>query len=122
MIALISQADVIKGEALLQMLASSFDLIVVTTRFPEDGSRKITEICEIDTKVTTNEAGMPHLAVRPIWKFFADEFTTQGAKVRGEWKKVGEVSRERRTKHNLDMITLKKWDDLRNLYQIKGDN
>ena len=122
MIALISQADVIKGEALLQMLASSFDLIVVTTRFPEDGSRKITEICEIDTKVTTNEAGMPHLAVRPIWKFFADEFTTQGAKVRGEWKKVGEVSRERRTKHNLDMITLKKWDDLRNLYQTKGDN
>lgn len=122
MIALISQADVIKGEALLQMLASSFDLIVVTTRFPEDGSRKITEICEIDTKVTTNEAEMPHLAVRPIWKFFADEFTTQGAKVRGEWKKVGEVSRERRTKHNLDMITLKKWDDLRNLYQTKGDN
>lgn len=122
MIALISQADVIKGEALLQMLASSFDLIVVTTRFPEDGSRKITEICEIDTKVTTNEAGMPHLAVRPIWKFFADEFTTQGAKVRGEWKKVGEVSRERRTKHNLDMITLKKWDDLKNLYQTKGDN
>lgn len=118
MIALISQADVIKGEALLQMLASSFDLIVVTTRFPEDGSRKITEICEIDTKVTTNEAGMPHLAVKPIWKFQADEFTTQGSKVRGVWKKVGEISKERRDKHNLDMITLKKWEELRKLYNV----
>ena len=118
LVALISQSDVIKGEALLEMIASSFDLIVVTTRFPQDGSRKITSICEIDTKVTKNEAGLPHLKVLPIWEFQSDEFSKlPGSKVRGKWVQVGRLSEERSIKHNLDMITLKKWDELVKLYE-----
>lgn len=118
LIALISQSDVIKGEALLEMISSSFDIIVVTTRFPQDGSRKITEVCEIDTKISKNEAGMPFLAVKPIWKFEPDEFSkTPGAKVRGIWRKVGELSEERRIKHHLDLVTMKPWEELKKLYE-----
>lgn len=118
LVALISQSDVIKGEALLEMIASSFDIIVITTRFPQDGSRKITSIREIDTKVTKNEAGLPHLKVIPIWEFQPDEFSKlPGSKVRGEWVQVGRLSEERSIKHNLDMIKLKKWDELIKLYE-----
>ena len=123
MVALISQADVIKGDALLEMLASSFDLIIVTTRFPQDGSRKITGVYEIDTKVTLNTAGQPELKVNPIWEFIPDKFSQgggYGAKVRGIWKKTGELSEERRKKHNLDMVSLKNWEELQKLYE--GDN
>lgn len=118
LIALISQSDVVKGEALLEMISSSFDFIIVTTRYPQDGSRKISEICEIDTKITTNEAGMPYLAVKPIWKFESDEFSkTPGAKVRGTWKKVGELSKERADKHNLNIKPMKTWEELKELYR-----
>jgi Flp pilus assembly CpaF family ATPase len=123
MVALISQADVIKGDALLEMLASSFDLIIVTTRFPQDGSRKITGVYEIDTKVTLNTAGQPELKVNPIWEFIPDKFSQgggYGAKVRGIWKKTGKLSEERRKKHNLDMVSLKNWEELQKLYE--GDN
>lgn len=102
MVALISQADVIKGEALLAMLSASFDIIVVTTRFPQDGSRKITSISELDTKVTLNDANQPSLKVKPIWIFEPDEFSgTPNSIVKGKWIKVGELSDERKKKNEL---------------------
>lgn len=118
MMSLISQADLIKGKDAYELIATSVDFIVSLTRFPQDGSRKITEIAEVGTECILGENNVLYLPVKPIWKFVPDKISNElGAKVTGKWEKVGELSPERRSHYNLDLITMKTAPELQKLYK-----
>ena len=117
MTSLVTQAEMLKGQAVLDAISSAFDLVVQIKRFPEDGSRKIVEIAEIGTQCVKGENGVIYLPVKTIWKFQQNKMSNiPGAKVTGNWIKVAELSEERRNKHNLDLIQLKSFEELRQLY------
>ena len=117
LVSLVSQADMIKGEAIYDLIIAAFDLVVVTTRFPEDGSRKIEGIYEIGSEVKQTEAGVLYVPVSPIWKFILD--SNEDNIIRGHWEQVGELSEFRTKKHNLQHTPIKPWNELKELYMKK---
>lgn len=114
---LVAQAEVVTADAALSLIASGFDFILMQQRFPEDGSRKITEVAEVDPYPTINEHGRYELNVRPIWQYETAGVDAEG-KVQGEWVKVGEMSPERRKRRFLDLTRDLTWDELEKLCTI----
>lgn len=117
LMSLISQADLIKGKAALELIASGIDFIVSLVRFPQDGSRRIFDISEVGTEIKTNAEGQIYLPVYPIWQFIAHEENIDGhIKVDGHFKKVGELSIARQKKHGLQYRHLKTFSELQKMY------
>lgn len=120
LMSLIAQADLIKGQVIYDLISSAFDLIIQISRFPQDGSRKVVEICEVGTECVLGDNNVIYLPTKPIWQFVPNvESSRMGAKVSGHWVKVGELSEERKIKHNLNFSRLKTWPELQELYKEK---
>ncbi len=116
LMSLISQSDLIKGKDAYELISSSLDIIITVERFPQDGSRRITDISEVgvQTELGTNGAFLP---VYPLWVFEPDEQNSSlGEKVTGKWVRKNELSSHRRKKIGLDYIKMKNLDELRELY------
>ena len=116
LMSLISQSDLIKGKDAYELISSSLDIIITVERFPQDGSRRITDISEVgvQTELGTNGAFLP---VYPLWVFEPDEQNSSlGEKVTGKWIRKNELSSHRRKKIGLDYIKMKNLDELRELY------
>lgn len=114
---LVTQAELIGPEQALPLIAAAFDFIIMQERFPQDGSRKITSVCEIDPYPSVGEDGRLHLGVKEIWKFDAVEGLVND-RVEGNWVKVGELSEHRRKNRHLDLTPDKTWEELRELCKI----
>lgn len=119
LVQLASQTNLIKGDSLLGLIASSIDIVVVVERFDEDGSRKIIEVSEVAKEPKINpENNQKALPVYPIWEYKVDPKSKTANKITGEWKKVGELSEKRQKMHRLDMSTdLKTFEEMNYLYQ-----
>lgn len=109
---LVSQGDVIKGNAVYDLIGAAFDLIIVVSRL-EDGSRKITELVELGRTPIKAENGEITLALNPLWKFNASvEMMSGKDKLVGHWNQVGELSEYRKKKHRMDLKKKLTWDEL----------
>lgn len=122
LIMLTSQTELIKGKAVYDLIAAAIDLVVVVTRFPEDGSRKITAISEVGTQTRTNEQnGQLYLPVNKIWEFQRNPNSFTMDTIVGDWKKVGELSQERQYKHSINMDNIPTFQSLSQLYPTEEE-
>lgn len=108
---LVTQAELIGAEQALPLIAAAFDFIIMQEHFPEDGSRKITSICEIDPYPSVGQDGRLMLGVRELWKFKPHQGLVDG-KVKGTWEKVGDLSDIRRERRHLDLTRDLTWPEL----------
>lgn len=119
LLSLVSQADLIKGEAAMNLIASAFDLIVMVKRYPQDGSRKITEVCEVGNRPELLKNGQVGIPLNTIWKF--KENKDDSSKIEGVWVKMNNLSQETIEKRHLDLMKELSWQELEELARIKDE-
>lgn len=120
LLSLVSQADLIKGEAAMNLIASAFDLIVMVKRFPQDGSRKIIEVCEVGNRPELLKNGQVGIPLNTIWKF-KNNNKENSSKIEGVWVKLNTLSQETIEKRNLDLMKELSWQELEELARIKDE-
>lgn len=114
---LASMSGLITGKAVFELISAALDFVVIITRFPQDGSRKITSVHEIGLHPRTNpQTGELYLPVYPIWEYQISTTSDFIDVIDGEWVQVGELSREREAKHRLDLAPTLTFEELSNLY------
>jgi len=111
MVSLVTQAELITGDAALPLIAAAFDFIIMVEHFPVDGSRKVTSVSEINPYPEMGEDGRYQLGLDPLWEFVPEELTAED-KVVGDWHKVGELSDIRRKRRHLDLTKSLTWEEL----------
>lgn len=112
---LIQQGAELTQEQTLPLIAAAFDFVVLLEHFPEDGSRRLVSISEVDPYVTRDAGKAAELKIRQLFKFTADgkEPDDEGEmKIVGHWEKTGELSPTRRERRHLDLIPDKSWEEL----------
>lgn len=115
--ALVSQGAVMSGPQVLPAISSAFDFIIQLDRTLMDDTRKIVSLCEVGTYTLINEKNnQVYLPVNPIWQF--EETGVVDGVVQGEWKKVGEISEERRSRLKLDLEPPLSWEELEKLSRV----
>lgn len=119
MMSLVSQSDLIKGEAVYKIIASALDFIVCTNRFELDGSRKIVSIHEVGNKIKKDSDGNRYLPVIPIWEYVQNpEETNKNSKVSGEWVRMNEVSEATKEKLYLSIKPELTWEELDKISEV----
>jgi pilus assembly protein CpaF len=110
---LVSQEEIVKGNAVLDLIGSAFDVIIVVDRF-DDGSRKIAEVVELGRTPIRTENGELTLDVHPLWELDVSEVVTPGNKIKLEakWTKVADLSEYRQNKHRLSLYKPLSWEEL----------
>lgn len=113
---LISQSGLTTSQGALEMIAAAFDIVVVTKRFPMDGSRKIVAIEEVGKDIVQVENKLS-LVTHPLWHF-VEEGLDENRKVRGYWAKKGDLSQERIDAKMLNIQKDLSWEELRELSSL----
>lgn len=113
LISLVSQEEFVRGNATLDLIGAAFDIIIVVDRV-EDGSRKITELVEIERTPIRGDNNELTLGIKPLWEFKLerDPEDETGRKLRANWTQVGELSAYRQNKHRLDIKEKMTWEEL----------
>jgi pilus assembly protein CpaF len=115
---MVMQAGELDPRGVRSLIAGSVDLLVVVERYPEDGSRRVSGVFEIPSRVEVDESGHQALTPIPIWEFIHDEtvfvdedghrdeegneITIQVPKVIGHYEKMNEVSGDLVKRHRLN--------------------
>lgn len=117
MLSLVSQEEFVRGTAVLDLLGSAFDIIIVVDRM-QDGSRKITEVVELGRNPVKLDNGQLSLEIFPLWEFEAeDSYDSKGKlEIIGHWKKVGQLSEYRQKKHRIELKKQLNWAELEKLF------
>lgn len=116
---LISQSELVGGQAALEMISAAFDFIIYIKRFPSDGSRRIVSIDEISTR-SLEVDGVLTLETTPLWKFIDEGFDENG-KVFGYWHQEADISDTRKANKLLDLEEDMNWDQLKELSSIPDE-
>lgn len=115
---LITQSGMANLDSSLDLIASAFDIVIVTKHFPIDGSRRIVSVDEISYQpIEVN--GRLTLKTYPLWKF-VDQGLDSNGMVTGYWEQVGDISKERRERKILDIEEDLSWEALKELSSIPG--
>lgn len=96
---LIAQVGELSSDQALTLISSGVDLIVQVGRF-EDGSRRVSEIVEIPSRVEVKD-GKVHLEPRVLWEF-QQTGIDENNKIVGSYKKVNDLSEDFVRVHRLD--------------------
>lgn len=123
----ITQGGELTGTATYSAIRSAFSLVVYIGKIQAPGKRTrriITEIDEVDTRLTKDQSGQPTLRTRPLWKFDTSEgVTNERGEVLGDWKKVGDLSQERKSMLNgYDYQRPRSWQEIIDLENIPIEN
>lgn len=113
LVSMISQGGLMGGNAILPLIAASFDLIVRVEGFPYDGSRKVVSVSEVAAYPEKNSSGELTLPLTQLWTF-VDEGLRNG-RVAGHWTQVGEMSSIRREFRRLDLEEDLTWEELQRI-------
>lgn len=110
---LVSQEEFVRGPAVLDLIGSAFDVIIVVDRL-NDGSRKISEVVELGRTPIKSPNGQLTLEILPLWDIELEESVTSDNEVQLEatWKQVGELSEYRQKKHRLNLVRRQSWNEL----------
>lgn len=110
---LVSQEEFVKGPAVLDLIGSAFDIIVVVDRM-RDGARMISEVVELGRTPILAENGELTLDLFPLWDFEVTETINEKdeVKTKGNWTKVGELSKYRQDKHRMSLVKELSWEEL----------
>lgn len=119
---LVSQEEFIRGPAVLDLIGSAFDIMIVVDRMA-DGSRKIVEVVELGRTPVRGENNELTLEILPLWEFDIKEVSENGSsKLVSSWKQVGDLSEYRQKKHRLHIQKKLSWEELLEIssYNVKG--
>jgi len=110
---LVSQEEFVRGPAVLDLISSAFDIIIVVDRM-DDGSRKIVEVVEVGREPVLGENKQLTLSISPLWNFEAkDNYDDNGnLKIEATWTKASELSEYRQKKNRLNLKRRLSWDEL----------
>lgn len=97
---MVMQSGELDYNGVLSLIAGAVDLLVVVQRFPEDGSRRISGIYEIPSRVITETSGERNLHPIPLWLFVHDK--TEDGVVIGHYEKVSDISDNLTRKYRLN--------------------
>lgn len=121
-------ADLTQAQA-LPLIAAAFDFVILLEHFPEDGSRRLTSVSEIDPFPTREAGKEPTLGVNQLIKFVPDGkekvIDSDGVeqnKIVGHWEKVGELSEVRRQRRHLDLVDDLSWNELLEISRIDPED
>lgn len=122
---LVSQEEFVRGPAVLDLIGSAFDIIMVVDRMG-DGSRKVVEVVEVGREPILASNGQLRLAINPLWNFEPLEIVDENgdSKIGAKWTKVNELSEYRQNKHRLHLKRRLPWEELVKIsrYDGKGGN
>lgn len=117
----ISQGGELQGTETLSAIKSAFALIIQIKIYRGMGMRTrrvISEVSEVDTRVSKDEAGEPTLKTHPLWQFKIGCSNERG-EILGDWRKVGSISQERREMYNdFDYQKPLRWDQMLSLEDL----
>lgn len=110
---LVSQEEFVRGPAVLDLIGSAFDIMIVVDRL-SDGSRRIVEVVEFGRIPIKGENDQLTLETFPLWEFEATDYTDEfgDEKIHSSWKKVGNLSEYRQKKHRLQLRRDMSWEEL----------
>ena len=110
---LVSQEEFVRGPAVLDLIGSAFDVMIVVDRL-SDGSRRIVEVVEFGREPIKGENGQLTLETFPLWGFKATDYTDEfgDPKIHSSWEKVGSLSEYRQKKHRLHLRKDMTWEQL----------
>ena len=110
---LVSQEDFVRGPAVLDLIGSAFDIIIVVDRLL-DGSRKISEVVEVGRDPIRGENGELTLETHTLWEMVTDEDVDENGNtiIIADWIQTGELSEYRQRKHRLMLNKELSWDEL----------
>lgn len=110
---LVSQEEFVRGPAVLDLIGSAFDIIIVVDRMA-DGKRRIVEVVELGREPVVAENGELTLDVKPLWEFNAEEVVNENGetKLHSSWTKVDGLSKYRQDKHRLHLVKPLSWSEL----------
>lgn len=111
---LVSQSGLAEGEAILPLIAASFDVIVQLQRFASDGTRKIVSVSEVAPFPKRSEYGELQLETTPLWKF-KNEGLGENYEVLGTWEQVNNISQIRYDLKHLGLEPDLDWEALKKL-------
>lgn len=122
LISLVSQEELVKGPAVLDLIGSAFDVIIVVDRM-KDGSRKIAEVVELGRTPMKAENGELTLEIIPLWDLELTELMDEEGKIKiaGKWTQVNDLSPYRQEKHRLNMYKKLSWNELLDLSTYNVD-
>lgn len=112
---LIAQVGELSSDQALTLISSGVDLIVQVGRF-EDGSRRVSEIVEIPSRVEVKD-GKVHLEPRVLWEF-QQTGVDENNKIVGSYKKINDLSEDFVRVHRLDKKRRLTLDELLELSDI----
>lgn len=119
---LIQQGASLDQDQTLPLIAAAFDFVILLERFPEDGSRRVVSISEVDPYVTNEPGKSASLGVKQLFRFVPDdkEFDAKGQLIRilGHWEKTAEFSEIRSSRHHLDLVEDLSWEEILKLSEI----
>lgn len=95
---LVSEAGEVTADRALSLIAGGVDVFLVIKRY-EDGSRRVRGIYEVPSQLEVKDGNIS-LTPIPLWEFVQD-MTTDNT-VKGEYKKINEMSESLIRKHALD--------------------
>jgi Flp pilus assembly CpaF family ATPase len=99
---LVLQSGEMEPRGVTALIAGSVDLFVVVEKYPEDGSRRVSGIYEVPSRVTNDGHGGYELLPIPLWEFVHDSTDPVTSKVIGHYEKKNELSASIIHKHRLD--------------------
>lgn len=102
---LVAQAGELDPKGILGLIAGSVDLFIVVDRFPEDGSRRVTGVYEVPSRVESDASGQLTLEPIPLWEFVHDSTDPKTGEVKGHYEKRNDPSPILVRKHRLDRRT-----------------
>lgn len=123
MMSLVSQSDLIKGRAALELIAAAFDFVIWIERDKETGERKIRQVAEITGKSVKSEiTGDLIPQTKPLWELEErNDVDENGKLVRiSKWHHVGNLEEATVRAHKLSLSSEKTWDELEELFSIRG--
>ena len=103
---LVMQAGELEPSGVLSLIGGAVDLLIVVERYPEDGSRRVSGVYEIPSRVTVVD-GKQSLEPIPLWQFIHDSTDPETNRVIGHYEKVNEPSDVLIKKHRLHRQTPK---------------
>lgn len=110
---LVSQEEFVRGPAVLDLIGSAFDIMIVVDRM-SDGSRRIVEVVEIGRTPVKGENEQLTLDVKPLWEFYAEDTVDEEGKrkIESTWTKIDNLSEYRQKKHRLQLRKNLSWEEL----------
>lgn len=110
---LVSQEEFVRGPAVLDLIGSAFDIIIVVNRLG-DGSRKIVEVVELGRTPILADNKELTLDIIPLWKTTTTRVVDEDGNFRvdAKWEQVNELSKYRQDKHRLNLVENLSWEEL----------